>query len=214
MRKSFWTDDPVVKLALSDGGGWNQKMHMNWPEGKKLEVTCYTNCEEAELFLNGMSLGKKKVDQEKLIITWNMTFSSGTLSVNGLKDGKIICTEELMTAGKPLNLVLKPIVVHSDKFNHDLIQVEVNMVDKNNTIAPGSISRVEFSLEGEGEILGVCNSNYKSIESYKTNSRLLYEGRCLVIIKAKDKKDIKLNVRSVELDKEYVLSFNDENNNI
>lgn len=210
MRKSFWTDKPMVKLTLfDDETWWNQKMHLNWPDGKQLKVVCYTNCEEAELFLNGMSLGKKEMDQEKLYITWDMKFKSGTLSVNGIINGKIVCTEELTTAGKPFDLLLKPTIIRSDKFDYDLIQVEVNMVDKNYVTVPECSSKIEFNLVGEGQIIGVCNSNYQSTESYKSNSRRLYEGRCLVIIKTKNKSNIKLNARSLELNKECTLTFDE-----
>ena len=209
MRQSFWTDEPMIKLTLAGDRWWDQKMHLNWPEGKQLNVICYTNCDEAELFLNGVSLGKKELDQERLNISWDITFKPGTLSVNGIKNGKIVCTEELSTAGEPAGLKLKPTSVHSGKFDYDLIQVEVNMVDKNNVIVPGAGSLIEFDVIGNGEIIGVCNSDYSSIEPYKTNSSQLYEGRCLVIIKAKNKNNIKLNVKSLEMDKEYTLTFDE-----
>lgn len=206
-RKSMWTDEPMVKIAVSGDRRWNQEMHWNWTKGQSLRIMCFTNCEEAELFMNGISLGKKALDTEWLVINWEAEFTPGTISVNGIIDGKIVCTNELSTAGKPTDLVLNPITVHSRKFDYDLIQVEVTMVDKNNSVVPEASSLVQFSLEGEGEIIGVCNSNYESLEPYKANYRQLYRGRCLVIIKAKDKNDIELVVKSVELDKSYTLTF-------
>ena len=136
-----------------------------------------------------------------------MEFEPGTISVNGITDGKIVCTEELSTAGKAADLKFSPIAVHSTKFDHDLIQVEVSMVDENHSVVPDASSLVRFSLKGEGEIIGVCNSDYQSLEPYKANSRQLYEGRCLVIIKAINNSNIVLEVKSVELDKSYTLDL-------
>jgi beta-galactosidase len=147
------------------------------------------------------------LDSEWLNISWDVAFNPGTISVNGITDGKIVCTDELSTAGKPTDLLLNPIVVHSRKFGHDLIQVEVSMVDENHSVVPDASSLVQFSLKGEGEIIGVCNSDYQSLEPYKANSRQLYKGRCLVIIKTKNKSNIVLEVKSVELDKSYTLDL-------
>ncbi|MHC5076960.1 MAG: glycoside hydrolase family 2 TIM barrel-domain containing protein, partial [Planctomycetota bacterium] len=51
LYQSQWTDEPMVHLLP----------HWNW-EGREGEVTpiyCYTNCDSAELFVNGESLGRK-----------------------------------------------------------------------------------------------------------------------------------------------------------
>ena len=49
--KAAWTNTPLVHLFP----------HWNWAgmEGKLIKVSAYTNCEEAELFLNGKSVGKR-----------------------------------------------------------------------------------------------------------------------------------------------------------
>ena len=50
--KSLWTEKPMIHIFP----------HWNWPgkKGEKIDVWLYTNCDEAELFLNGRSLGVKK----------------------------------------------------------------------------------------------------------------------------------------------------------
>src|SRR5206468_8003996 len=51
--RSWWTDPPVLHLLP----------HWNWAgkEGQDIDVWCFSNCEEVELFLNGQSLGKKNM---------------------------------------------------------------------------------------------------------------------------------------------------------
>jgi hypothetical protein len=55
--QSQWTDKPMVHLLP----------HWTWPgkEGVTIPVWCYTNCDEAELFLNGASLGTRRFDEKK-----------------------------------------------------------------------------------------------------------------------------------------------------
>lgn len=209
-RKSVWTDEPMAKLVVGGRRPWNQKMHWNWKEGQRKNVICYTNCEEAELFLNGESLGRKRLDSDRLHIRWETQFEPGTLTVKACRNGSEVRYDTLQTAGEAAGLDFTNTIVHSDKFNHDLIQVEIRMTDNKNTLVPGAASLLKFELEGDGEIIGVCNSDYTSLESYKANRRKLFEGRCLVIIMSEDRNNCTLRVRSEELNKDYMVNFNSE----
>ena len=54
LYQSLWTDRPVLRLFP----------HWNWPgrEGQVIPVLAYTNCNIVELFLNGRSLGEKRME--------------------------------------------------------------------------------------------------------------------------------------------------------
>jgi beta-galactosidase len=201
-RKSLWTSAPMAKLAVQKPGSYEEKMHWNWQKGNKMNVVCYTNLEEAELFLNGKSCGRIKVDKDKLTAAWNIDYVAGTLSVKCFENGQEKASDMLKTAGIPVNLILKPTVVKSNTFNTDLIQIEVDMVDELGVIVSSANSLIEFEVTGDAKILGVCNSDYSSIESYQSKSRSLYEGRCLVIIKSQSPaKNFDLKVKSGQLNK-------------
>ena len=202
-RKSLWTDEPMAKLAVSTGRGWNQSMHWNWDTEDRCRVVCYTNCDEAELFLNGESLGRQEPDSTWLSVRWETGFVPGLLTVKAYRDGEAVGFDTLRTAGEPAGLEFLPVAVRSEQFGYDLVQVEIRMVDENHTVVPSASSLLEFSLEGEGKIIGVCNSDYSSLESYTDSRRKLYGGRCLVIIQTKDTYETTLIVSSGELDREY-----------
>ncbi len=202
-RKSLWTDTPMAKLAVSNGKSWEKEMHWNWKDGEQLKVICYTNCDEAELMMNDRSLGKKKMDEESLTISWDVGYNPGDLVVNCFKDGIKKATDTLKTAGSPNKLTLNPTTVHSSKFNYDLTQIEVSVTDKNGTVVPTANSKISFDLKGDGKILGVCNADYTSLEPYKANSRSLYKGKCYVIIESPgNATNVELLVYSEEIDKE------------
>ena len=62
-----------------------------------------------ELFLNGKSLGEKKLDRDKsLHVEWSVPYAAGTLRAVAKKDGKEVADDEVRTAGKPKRLVLRP----------------------------------------------------------------------------------------------------------
>ncbi len=60
----------------------------NYKEGDSIRISCFTNCNEAELMLNGKSLGKKQLaDAAEKVITWDIAYQPGELSVKGYKKG-------------------------------------------------------------------------------------------------------------------------------
>jgi len=80
--QSWWTDKPVLHLLP----------HWNWPgkEGQPIDVWCFSNCREVELFLNGKSLGRKTMERNSHL-EWMVKYEPGTLSAKGYNDeGKLI----------------------------------------------------------------------------------------------------------------------------
>lgn len=60
----------------------------NYNIGDIVRVSCYTNCEETELFLNGKSLGKKKLKNASgRVITWDFPFEAGTIVAKAFNKG-------------------------------------------------------------------------------------------------------------------------------
>ena len=51
--QAMWTDAPMIHIGIS----WD------WNEGQLIDVPVMTNCQAAELFLNGKSLGRKTVNR-------------------------------------------------------------------------------------------------------------------------------------------------------
>jgi beta-galactosidase len=52
---------------------------------------------------------------------------------------------------------------------------------------PKADNLVKFQIDGPGTIAGVGNGNPVSLESYQTDSRKAWQGRCLVIIRSDNK---------------------------
>ena len=65
--------------------------HWNWPErvGQVTPVHVYTSGDEAELFLNGKSLGRKKKGQYEYRLRWDdVKYQPGELKVVAYKNGR------------------------------------------------------------------------------------------------------------------------------
>jgi beta-galactosidase len=167
-------------------------------------MTCYTNCDTVELFLNGNSLGVKgyafprpgmvgtygnypsraKALQTTadLHLSWDVPFTAGTLTALGVKDGKVIRTVELHTTGSPAKLGLT--VYRPRSRPGDVAHVAVQVLDAEGRVVPTADDEITFALQGPGRILGVDNGRPDSHESYQGPSRRAFNGLALVIIQS------------------------------
>jgi beta-galactosidase len=189
LYQSQWTNKPMVHILP----------HWNWNgfEGKKIPVWCYSNCESVELFLNGKSLGEKKFSNTKeLHLAWNVPYSPGTLKAVAKNNGKIICIDEVQTAGDPDKIILIPDRKEISADGKDLSFLKVEIVDKDGRICPNADNLVKFKIEGEGVIAGVGNGNPISHEYFNTSERKAFHGLALVITQSTDKSG-KINLTAV-----------------
>lgn len=161
--------------------------HWNWPERKGLvtPVFVYTSGDEAELFLNGKSLGRKKKGQFEYRLRWDdVVYQPGELKVVAYKNGAKWAEDSMKTTGKASQLSMsadRPAVTADGK---DLIYVTVWIEDKNNLLVPRSNNQLNFSMEGKGKIVATDNGNAASHESFQSSTKKAYNGMCLVIVAA------------------------------
>lgn len=215
-RQTLWNDKPVVHLFTAPPepsfplNPHKEKWSVwDWPdvidswnfegyENKKIVVSAYTNCDEAELFLNGRPLGKKiNRPADKNTLKWAVPFEAGELKVVAYRDGKVAGSSSLRTAGKPAQLIL-----HADRQilkadGQDLCYVTVEIVDSTGTRNPQAENMLTFSASGAGRIIAAANANPMSTESFQQQKRKAWRGKCLVILQAgNDKGTMRLTVHS------------------
>ena len=208
--QSQWTNKPMIHLFP----------HWNWKgrEGQIIPVLCYTNCNEVELFLNGKSYGIKRIEFPRqghsgawnkyakpevhpttadLHLEWDVPYEPGTLKAVGKIDGKVVYTEEVHTAGKPaaIKLTADRDTLNADKRDVSIIKVEV--IDSNGNVVPTADNLVQFSIKGEGNIIGVGNGNPLDHDSFKASQRKAFNGLCLAVVQsANNKGQIKISASS------------------
>jgi len=178
MYQSEWTDKTVLHIFP----------HWNWKAEQTVDVWAYYNkADEVELFVNGKSVGKRSKKGEDLHVMWRIPFEAGTLKAISRKGGKVVLEKEIKTAGNPSQLILTAdrSTIKADK--NDLSFVTVDILDDKGTLAPNANNEINFSLKGNGKIVGVCSGDPVSHESYKGNKHTALAGKCLVIVQSGDK---------------------------
>jgi beta-galactosidase len=194
---SVWVTPPGQSFELNpDRQPWS-KWHWydvvenwNWKgnEGKIMDVSVYSSCEQVELFLNGKSLEKKPTNRSnKFTAIWRVPYQPGTLKAAGYKGRKQVSISELKTAGDPVFIKLTADKPEIRADGQDLSYITVELNDAAGIRNPDAENLVSFSIEGPGTIIAVGNANPVSIESYQLPQRKAWRGRCLVIVKSESK---------------------------
>jgi beta-galactosidase len=178
LYQSQWTDEPMVHLLP----------HWNWEgrEGQVTPVYCYTNCESAELFVNGRSLGKKSKQNRVYRLKWeDVKYQPGSIKAVAYdKTGRALCNKEIRTAGEPARIELIPDRTAIDADGRDLCFVTVKIVDKDGIFCPTADNRVNFKIAGPGQIAAVGNGDSMSYESFRADHRKAFNGLCLLVIRS------------------------------
>jgi beta-galactosidase len=161
--------------------------HWNWPERKGLvtPVYVYTSGDEAELFLNGKSLGRKKKGEFEYRLKWDeVVYQSGELKVIAYKNGNKWAEDIVKTTDNASGLSMSADRPAVRPDGYDLVYVTVRIEDKNKLLVPKSNNQLNFSIDGPGRIVATDNGDATSHESFQAKSKKAYNGLCLVIVAA------------------------------
>jgi beta-galactosidase len=162
--------------------------HWTWPDrvGQGTPVHVFTSGDEGELFLNGRSLGRKSKGPYEYRLRWDdIVYEPGTLEVVAYKDGRKWATDLVRTAGPPARLDVMPDRTEIRADGRDLSFVTLRVADNDGLVAPRANNRIQFKVEGPGEIVATDNGDPTSFEPFQAPERKAFNGLCLVIVRAK-----------------------------
>ena len=170
--QAWWTDKPVLHLFP----------HWNWPgrEGQDIPVWVHSNCQEVELFLNGVSQGKQAVKPYQHL-EWKVKYAPGKLVAKGLRNGQPIETV-VETTGAPATIRLTADRSMLAADNADLAVVNVAVLDAQGRLVPVADNKITFALTGPAKLLGVGNGGPSSHEPDKGTSRSAFNGLAQAIV--------------------------------
>jgi hypothetical protein len=194
-RQSIWTDKPMLYIGASaiprenepDSLWSHTKAEPVWrgTEGEMVRVICFTNCAEAELFVNGKTCGLKKMsDSINHMLWWDVPYEDGLLHAKGFWGDKAICTSELKTHGKPKRIQTKMDCDLLSADEMDIAHVEVNVVDDAGALVYDANNEISWSVQGAIQILGIENGDHACHDNYRSQKRCVYHGKQLGYIQA------------------------------
>lgn len=173
--QSYWTEKPMVHIY---GHTWETRWgKIN--EDKLIKV--YSNCSEAELFLNGKSKGVKKRDSQNYPaagLRWKVQFADGKNHIKVIaKKGKAELVDEItqfyQTTEWTQEAKLKLIEVNRDR---NIVTICAKVYDKDGVFIPDSKLPIEFELAGNGKLID-------NMGTWDGSSKIqLYNGRAFIKI--------------------------------
>ena len=202
LKSYFKEDEPMVRIAVIDDANVNQmwndvqvgtkKMSENWnrEEGKEYELVTFTNADEVEFLQNGKSLGVQQNDKKNAKvrnrIAWHkIKFEKGTVEAIARTNGKEVARHKLETTGEAVALKVfadDDLAWKADGM--DLKYIRINAVDKKGRRVYAANERLTFEVEGDAKIVAVDNGDNSSDELHTGNTRSLFEGSALVILRS------------------------------
>ena len=173
--KSWWGNEPVLHLFP----------HWNWEEreGEVIRVWVHSNLDEVEVFLNGATQGKQKVEPLKHL-EWKVKYEPGTLEARGSKDGKVVLTDKRETTGKAATIKMTADRTEISADGQDVAVVRVEVLDSEGRHIPTADNMISFKVTGDGALIGVGNGDPNCQESDKEPKRSLFNGLAQVILQA------------------------------
>lgn len=204
LYRSIWNkEDPTLHILP----------HWNWEgrEGETVPVFVYTSYPEAELFVNGVSQGRRKkagpeetagiLDSgyddtakasasEKLMerfrLVWkDVVYRPGALKVIAYDaSGNAVMEKTVRTAGKPYALKLTPDRSTLAADGEDLSYINVSVVDRDGNPVPCDSRSVKIAVEGSGKFRAMANGDPTSLELFHIPQMKLFSGQLTAIIQS------------------------------
>lgn len=177
--QSQWSDEPMVYLYPH----WN----FEGQEGESIPLTCFSNCDEVELLVNGFSYGRVKIDVGGVdYAQWHVPYAPGEVKVLAYKK-KVkapVAEMTIRTAGEAAAVKVSADSETMVANSQDLIYLECDVVDKDGNFVPTADNMLEFKVSGAATLVGVDNGDNMSHQSFKGDKVTAFSGKALAIIKS------------------------------
>ena len=168
--------------------GWpNEWKNWNWQgaEGKPIQVSVYSRCEEVKLELNGKEIATKPVSEEtKQKALFEFTYQPGELTAIGFVKGVEIVHQTLKTSGKPAQLKITPETEEIINSSQNLAWFNVEVLDENGLLVSDVAIPVEFELPENVVLQAVGNGNPSDMKSFQKPRVNTFRGKCQLIVRA------------------------------
>jgi beta-galactosidase len=133
----------------------------------------------------------------KYRLRWNdVVYQPGELKAVAYKDGEKIGQAVMRTAGEPVVIRLTPDRKELSATGEDLCFVLVEALDDKGVLCPLADNMINFKVEGPAEIAAVGSGNPLSTEPFQADSRKLFYGKAMLILRTKEYRGGMIKVRA------------------
>jgi beta-galactosidase len=198
-RDILWGVRTVPYIAVLDPQHFGKKASYNqwgwepvqecWDfpgqEGKPTRVDVYSDADEVELLVSGVSAGRKPAGAAvKNLTSFDVTYQPGTLEAVAFRGGKESGRFSLQTPGAPAFLRLSADRTEISAAYGDLAYVTVRVVDRGGNRVAHAEHEITLEVTGAGELLAIGTANPLSEELYVGDKRHAWQGRLMAVVRS------------------------------
>ncbi|PZR29838.1 MAG: glycoside hydrolase family 2 [Citrobacter freundii] len=186
--QSYWASKPMAHIY---GHSWP----VRWGnEGEAKVVKVYSNCDEAELWVNGKSLGVKKRNSQDFPaagLRWDVPFNNGNNIVKVIARKKKVQVEDSIQVQYQTEKWSKPskMVVEKISERDGIATIQVKAVDDKSVQCLDAAQFIRFGLIGDGMLIDDLGTSGGS------RYVQLYNGRAVIRVNT-NKGKTKISVQS------------------
>ena len=170
---SMWRDTDTVE-------SWSWEGH----EGKRTQVTVYSNADKIELLLNGSSIGKRKVKGCRTIFK-KVAYVPGKLeAVASDASGREVARSVLETAQGKTVIRLNPERKQMTANGQDLCYLNIDLTGENGVTKSSADQKIVVTVEGAGILQAFGSARPHMAENFYSNTHTTYYGKALAVIRA------------------------------
>jgi len=150
------------------------------------QVWVYSNAYSVELFVNGVSQGRKPVPFLGNVV-WNVVWAPGVIEVRAYdKSNNQINMQQISTTTEPAAIQLEVEVgaegIAADR--QDVALIKCTIVDKSGRIIPDASNFITFTTSGPGAVIGVGNGDPSCHEPDKASTRSAFNGYARAVVQS------------------------------
>lgn len=160
--------------------------HWDFNPGQVVDVCVCSNAPIVELFVNGMSMGRKVIDHAhgtELVPHWKVPYEKGYVEAVAYDEaGNELARQMRHSFSDADRLVIEADRQQMENQYGELIFVEIGALDKDGYTVDNANNRVEIKVTGAGRLVGLDNGDSTDFDQVKTSSRRLFGGKLLAVI--------------------------------
>lgn len=169
--------------------------YWDFNEGQRIDVCACSNASAVELWVNGVSQGRKVLDPDiSVVASWQVPYTPGVLEAAAYDEaGEIVARDRQASFGDSAALRIESDRSALSADGRELAFLTISTVDAQGRPVRNANDRVSVQVTG-GVLLGLDNGDSTDEEEYKTTSRRLFSGLLLAVV-AGDGRPGKLQVK-------------------
>ena len=178
--------------------------YWDWNEGQLIDVKAYTNAEEVELFCNGQSFGRQKINHKngaEPFGYWQVEYHKGEIKAVAYDEAGVeIACDVKKSFGDPEKILLEVEVdynsrrlpCHCEERSDEAIHfIQIMLADKNDTLVENARNYITINVSGDAQLVGMDNGDSTDYDEYTCKNghlmtRKLFSNRLIAIVRSRN----------------------------